>query len=116
MQSKQKVTLYLPPQLHRKLKIKAAVDSEPMSSLAEKAIIFYLNNPEIVDELEASYGQTHRVYSCPECASSVVLRQGELVSLSEQPSVMAEEELDLQQVQQVDTPTAQPGEEELVPC
>jgi predicted HicB family RNase H-like nuclease len=49
MQSKQKVTLYIPPQLHRKLKIKAAVESEPMSSLAEKAIIFYLNNPEVVD-------------------------------------------------------------------
>ncbi|MEB3281598.1 MAG: hypothetical protein VKK42_22020 [Lyngbya sp.] len=116
MQSKQKVTLYIPPQLHRKLKIKAAVESEPMSSLAERAIIFYLNNPEVVDEIEASHGQTHRVYSCPECANSVVLREGELVSLKNQPSVLTEDELDLQQVQQVDTPPAQQGEEKLVPC
>ncbi|EAW33273.1 MULTISPECIES: hypothetical protein [Lyngbya] len=116
MQSKQKVTLYIPPQLHRKLKIKAAVESEPMSSLAERAIIFYLNNPEVVDEIEASHGQTHRVYSCPECANSVVIREGELVSLKNQPSVLTEEELKLQQVQQVDAPPAQQGEEKLVPC
>ncbi|WP_413160530.1 hypothetical protein ACL6C3_18620 [Capilliphycus salinus ALCB114379] len=116
MQSKQKVTLYIPPQLHRQLKIKAAVESEPMSSLAERAIIFYLNNPEVVDEIEASHGQTHRVYSCPECANSVVLREGDLVSLKNQPSVLTEDELDLQQVQQVDTPSAQQGEEKLVPC
>lgn len=114
MQSKQKVTLYIPPQLHRKLKIKAAVESEPMSSLAERAIVFYLNNPEVVDEMEASHGQTHRVYSCPECANSAVIREGELVSLKNQPSVLTEEEL--QQVQQVDNPSAQQGEEKLVPC
>ncbi len=116
MQSKQKVTLYIPPQLHRQLKIKAAVESEAMSSLAEKAIIFYLTHPEVVDEIEASHGQTHRVYSCPECASSVVIRDGELVSLKNQPSVLTEEELDLQQVQQVDSPPGQQGEEKLVPC
>ncbi|MDY7023251.1 MAG: hypothetical protein SWJ54_18205 [Cyanobacteriota bacterium] len=115
MQSKQKVTLYIPPQLHRKLKIKAAVESEAMSSIAERAIVFYLNNPEIVDEVEASYGQTHRVYSCPECASSVVIREGELASLKDQPSVLTEEELNLQQVQQVDTPSSKQGEK-LVPC
>ncbi|MEL7036977.1 MAG: hypothetical protein AAFO04_15335 [Cyanobacteria bacterium J06592_8] len=115
MQSKQKVTLYIPPQLHRKLKIKAAVESEPMSSIAERAIVFYLNNPEVVDEVEASYGQTHRVYSCPECASSVVIREGELASLKNQPSVVTEEELNLQQVPQVDTPSSQQGEK-LVPC
>jgi hypothetical protein len=40
MQNKQKVTLYIPPELHRKLKIKAAVESEPMSSIAERAIVF----------------------------------------------------------------------------
>ena len=32
MQDKQKVTLYLPPELHRELKIKAAVEAEPMSA------------------------------------------------------------------------------------
>ncbi len=112
MQNKQKVTLYLPPELHRKLKIKAAVESEPMSSIAERAIIFYLTNPELVDEVEASYGQTHRVYACPECSSSIVLKEGELTSLREQPSILADDELP---VRDVKSTTAQSGEE-LVPC
>ncbi|MGB3532820.1 MAG: hypothetical protein WBA13_04815 [Microcoleaceae cyanobacterium] len=116
MQHKQKVTLYLPPELHRKLKIKAAVESEAMSSLAERALVFYLDHPEIVDELEAAYGRTHQVYSCPECSSSVLVREGELVTLNSQPSVLSEEEIPVQAVQKVDTDPTQPGEEELVPC
>ncbi|MGL5080137.1 MAG: hypothetical protein ACRC8A_01490 [Microcoleaceae cyanobacterium] len=115
MQSKQKVTLYLSPQLHRKLKIKAAVESEPMSVIAERAITFYLSNPEVVDELEAVSGQTHRVYSCPECTSSVVMKEGELASLSVQPNVLMEDELELQPARPDVTPTC-PGEESLVPC
>jgi hypothetical protein len=116
MQSKQKVTLYLPPSLHRKLKIKAAVESEPMSALAEKALVFYLSHPEVVDELEALHGQTHRVYACPECASSVVIDEGELVAIKNQPSVLPDEELSVKPVREADSGTAQPGEEELVPC
>jgi len=50
MQAKQKVTLYLSPELHRRLKIRAAIDAEPMSELAERAIVFYLAHPELVDE------------------------------------------------------------------
>jgi len=111
MQEKQKVTLYLPPELHRQLKIKAAVETEPMSS-----IVFYLGNPELVDEVEASYGQTHRVYNCPECTSSVVMRDGELASVTSQPSLLAEQDLSVKQVSGVSASTAQPGEEELVPC
>lgn len=116
MQNKQKVTLYLPPQLHRKLKIKAAVESEPMSSIAERAIIFYLNNPELVDEVEASYGQTHRVYTCPECSSSVVMKEGELTALGNQPSILSDDEIPVQPVREVQPSTAHTGEEELVPC
>ncbi|MGC9525372.1 MAG: hypothetical protein ACP5D7_07520 [Limnospira sp.] len=116
MQSKQKVTLYLPPSLHRKLKIKAAVESEPMSALAEKALVFYLTHPEVVDELEALHGHTHRVYACPECTTSVVIEEGELVSVKNQPSVLPDEELPVQPVREVSPSTAQPGEEELVPC
>ncbi len=114
MQAKQKVTLYLSPELHRRLKIRAAIDSEPMSELAERAIVFYLAHPEVVDEVEASYGQSHRVYACPECATSVVLREGEMVSLREQPAVQDQDQLPVEQVPQVGT--AQEGEEELVPC
>ncbi len=116
MQEKQKVTLYLPPELHRQLKIKAAVETEPMSSIAERAIVFYLGNPELVDEVESSYGQTHRVYNCPECTSSVVMRDGELASVASQPSLLAEQDLSVKQVSGVSASTAQPGEEELVPC
>ncbi|MBW4683193.1 MAG: hypothetical protein KME19_24370 [Microcoleus vaginatus WJT46-NPBG5] len=115
MQDKQKVTLYLPPELHRQLKIRAAVDSEPMSAIAERAIVFYLANPEVVDEVEASHGGAHRVYSCPECTNSVVLREGEMVSLKDQPGVLAEEGLSVERVQKVNSSPEQ-GEQELVPC
>jgi hypothetical protein len=92
MQDKQKVTLYLKPELHRQLKIQAAVDSEPMSEIAERAIGFYLDHPDVIEEVEASgFGATHRVYSCPECSSPMVLRSGDLLSIREQPSVIEED-------------------------
>jgi hypothetical protein len=72
MQEKQKVTLYLPPNLHRQLKVKAAIDTDSMSALVEKAISFYLRHPETVEEIEASYGKTHQVHVCPECNAAMV--------------------------------------------
>jgi hypothetical protein len=112
MQAKQKVTLYLSPELHRKLKIRSAVDSEPMSELAERALDFYLANSELVDEVEASYGRTHRVYTCPNCESSLVLRDGELVSLGKQPGIIGQERLSIDEMSE----TNPKDEEELVPC
>ncbi|MCG9893650.1 MAG: hypothetical protein MH252_21580 [Thermosynechococcaceae cyanobacterium MS004] len=92
MQDKQKVTLYLPPELHRELKIKAAVEADPMSAIAERAIAFYLHHSEVVDEVEASaHGSVHQVYSCPECATSVVLRSNALIPLNYQ-SVLIDDE------------------------
>lgn len=103
MQDKQKVTLYLPPKLHRELKIKAAVEADPMSAIAERAIAFYLHHSEIVDEVEAStFGSAHQIYSCPECDSSVILRSNALVALSHTPAVLIDEELS------VGTPPAEP--------
>lgn len=97
MQDKQKVTLYLPPDLHRQLKIRAAVDAEPMSAIAERAIDFYLGHPEVVEQTEASaYGATHQVYACPECTTTVVLRAGEMVSLKEQPATLNDDGLKVQ--------------------
>jgi hypothetical protein len=119
MQDKQKVTLYLSPGLHRKLKIRSAVDSEPMSSLVERALVFYLANPGVVEEVEASqHGRTHQVYACPECASSLVLREGELEVLGSSLGVLPETEdsLSVKQVQKVGSSPDQQGEEELVPC
>jgi hypothetical protein len=114
MQTKQKVTLYLSPELHRKLKIRSAVDSEPMSELAERALVFYLANSELVDEVEtSSYGRTHRVYSCPSCESSLLLRDRELVANSNQAGITQER----LPVKKMDEDEAYPkGEEELVPC
>ncbi|HBB33461.1 MAG TPA: hypothetical protein DDZ80_05570 [Cyanobacteria bacterium UBA8803] len=116
MQDKQKVTLYLPPGLHRQLKIRAAVDSDSMSAMVERAIVFYLHHPEVVDEVEASYGKTHRVYSCPECSSSVVIKDGEMLSLKNQPSLI-DEDLPVEKVrEEVSSRTPSEGEEQLVPC
>lgn len=92
MQDKQKVTFYLSPELHRKLKISAAVSSEPMSAVAERALLFYLENPAIVDDSECSHGGVHRVYNCPECASTLVVREGDMVSLENQPGVLLDDE------------------------
>jgi len=114
MQDKQKVTFYLSPELHRQLKIKSAVDATSMSDLVEEAMSFYLRHPEVVDEVEASVGHTHRVYSCPECTSAVVLKQGELVGLHSHPSILED---DLVKVpEEVKARSDSPGQEELVPC
>ena len=116
MQDKQKVTLYIQPEIHRKLKIRAAVDSEPMSSIAERAILFYLENPEVIDDSSSRYGQTHRVYSCPECTSSLIVREGELVSIKNQPNVLVDENIPVKQAPEIEKSEVQPGEQELVPC
>jgi hypothetical protein len=94
MQDKQKVTLYLTPELHRELKIKAAVESDPMSAIAERAIAFYLHHSDVVDEVEASaFGSAHQIYNCPECASSVILRSNTLVALSHSPAILGDSDL-----------------------
>ncbi len=110
MQEKQKVTLYLQPDLHRQLKIQAAIADEPMSSLAQKAIGFYLTHPEVVEQIEDIYGQTHQIHHCPACETAVVLRDGALVGIGAQPTVLPEiaEELIVANVDQ--------GTIALIPC
>ncbi|MFM5889715.1 MAG: hypothetical protein ACKPFD_10895 [Dolichospermum sp.] len=115
MQTKQKVTLYLSPELHRRLKIRSAVDSEPMSDMAERALNFYLTKSEVVEEIEASsYGRTHRLYSCPTCETSLVLRNGELVDLGNPVGIIGEECLPIDNREKDQTHPK--SEEELVPC
>jgi hypothetical protein len=96
MEDKQKVTLYLPPQLHRQLKIRSAVDADSMSNIVEKAVAFYLNHSEVVDGIEA-YGTTHQVYNCPECEHPVVIRDGEMVALGQTPGLLSKDLADLRQ-------------------
>ncbi|MEL6930249.1 MAG: hypothetical protein AAFO95_16660 [Cyanobacteria bacterium J06600_6] len=115
MQSKQKITLYIPPELHRRLKIKAAVDVESMSSLVEKAIAFYMQFPEQVEEIQSSvHGETHQIHFCPDCTSPLVMRDGEMVSLTNSPSVL-DEDLPLEVASQSEG-AEKPSEEELVSC
>jgi len=111
-EDKQKVTLYLPPELHRQLKVKAAVDVETMTDLAQRAIAFYLSNPEAVEHHDGFYGQSHRIYGCPECSSHLVLRDGEMVSLSDQLVPAVEVSLSSDSSQVMNVPQ---DEEELVP-
>jgi hypothetical protein len=89
-ESKQKVTLYLPQELHRKLKIRSAVDDLPMSALAEEALLFYLEHPEVV---EKKMGMAHQIYSCPQCDTSLIFRDHELRPLP-RPQQMQEEALE----------------------
>ncbi|NES74080.1 MAG: hypothetical protein F6K24_57300, partial [Okeania sp. SIO2D1] len=91
MPDKQKVTVYLSPGLHRQLKIRAAVDTESMSAMVEKAIVFYLEHPQVVEELDTFSGKTHQIHTCPECLSSLVIRDAQMVSLKDQPGVLADE-------------------------
>ena len=119
MQDKQKVTLYLPQQLHRQLKIRSAVESEPMSSMVERALAFYLEHSDVVEEYSESHGQTHRVYSCPTCESTSVIRNGELVSLSSSASILDDDSLSIERAASLHRSTAEgeaPDSEALVPC
>ena len=116
MQNKQKVTLYIPPELHRRLKIRAAIDVDSMSSLVEKAIAFYLQYPEKIEEIESStQGNTHQVHICPECETAMVMREGQMVSLRNQPGTITEE-LPIGVREKVNASNLYSGEEELVPC
>jgi hypothetical protein len=118
MQSKQKITLYIPPELHRKLKIKAAVDLESMSALVEKAIAFYMQFPEQVDEIRASsQGKTHQIHLCPDCDSPMVMRNGEMVSLSVSgKATEVEDQCIPLEVANQGSSSEKPNEEELVSC
>ncbi|MEA5464196.1 hypothetical protein [Leptothoe sp. PORK10 BA2] len=110
MQGKQKVTLYMPDDLHRQLKIRSAVDGEPMSALAERAIGFYLNYSDVVEGIQ---GTTHLVYECPSCTTPVVIRDGELMPVKDHAALHAEF---LSEVPDVVPSTVRADEGELVPC
>lgn len=114
MQDKQKVTLYLPQELHRRLKVKAAIGLEPMSDIAERAIDFYLAHPELIEE-HVLHGQTHRVYDCPECTAALVMREGDLMSLRQSGVLTVQDEIPADPIRLPVTPNA-PDEEHLAVC
>jgi hypothetical protein len=109
-----KVTLYLPQELHRQLKIRSAVDGEPMSALAGRALQFYLAHSEVVEE-HSGHGDTYKTYSCPSCSDAVVMREGELVSVK--AVVTSSRHRDLRvDMQDVVSDGAKPEEGQLVHC
>lgn len=119
MSDKQKVTLYIPPDVHRQLKIKAATSANTMSDLVQQAVAFYLNHSEVVEEVQQQkQGQTYRIYECPECESALVMQEGELKALKEQPTVKADELTTEQVGQRVKTAdhSDSQDQEQLVPC
>ncbi|MBD2034698.1 hypothetical protein H6F76_06580 [Leptolyngbya sp. FACHB-321] len=118
MQDKQKVTLYLPPELHRQIKIRAALDSETMTDIAQRAIAFYLSHSELVDGYEgAAHGKAYQIYTCNECSSPSILKDGELVSLRAQSGALVEEKLPSVRVKGASSISAEAqGEGSLVPC
>ncbi|MEO1590164.1 MAG: hypothetical protein AAFU71_02605 [Cyanobacteria bacterium J06632_22] len=91
MQEKQKVTLYLPDDLHRQLKIRSAVDREPMSALAQKALSFYLAHSEVVESFR-EYGQTHRVYTCPSCSEALTVNAEGLSAVKQHACEQSEQD------------------------
>ena len=109
-----KVTLYLPQDLHRQLKIRSAVDGEPMSTLAERALQFYLTHSEVVEEY-SSHGTTYRTYNCPSCSDSVVMRGSELVSVEDMAQSSDSGELHVGMTEVV-SESSRPEEGQLVHC
>lgn len=109
-----KVTLYLPRDLHRQLKIRSAVDGESMSTLAEYALQFYLSHSEVVEEY-STHGSTYRTYSCPSCSDAVVMRGDTLVSVKDVTSRSDSDELHVD-VKGVVSEGSRPEEGQLVHC
>jgi hypothetical protein len=80
-----------------------------MSAIAERAIVFYLTHSDVVDEVEMSQGQAHRLYSCPQCSSPLVIKEGELSAVGNSQGVLLEGD-------SIVSGSDQQDEEELVPC
>lgn len=100
-----------------------------MSAMVEKAILFYLQHPEVIEEVEeqsstigqqgksqGNPGQSHQVYQCPDCRAPLVQRDGELISLKNQAGVLVED-IQEQETQEQKTQEQETQEQEtLVPC
>lgn len=116
MPAKQKITLYISDDLHRQFKIRSAIDGETMSSMAQRAIAFYLTHPEAVEETGETHGQTHRVHACPKCDAAVALRDGELAVISSRAEQPFEELTKLERVPELSCDSLSLDEGELIGC
>jgi hypothetical protein len=85
MQDKQKITLYLPPELHRQLKIKSAMELEPMSVIAEKALSEVFESNLDTPPVETTSETKHKVtlYVSPELHRRLKIRAAEPESMAD---------------------------------
>jgi hypothetical protein len=113
---KQKVTLYISDDLHRQVKIRSAIDGETMSSIAQRAIEFYLDHPDAVKGSNEVQGQTHRIYACPRCTAPVALREDGLALIQSHSNQQFEDITDLERIVELSSEPCSPDERELIPC
>ncbi len=120
MSAKQKVTLYIPDDLHRQFKVRSAVDGETMSSIARRAIEFYLDHADVVESSSedsgAQLGQTHRIHTCPNCTALVALQDGRLSLIQAHSKQCYEDMTGLERMVELGSESRSPDEEELVSC
>ncbi len=116
MSAKQKVTLYIPDDLHRQFKIRSAVDGETMSSIAQRAIEFYIGHADVIESSGKLQGQTHRIHSCPQCDASVALREDGLTLIRDHVGKESEELIDLDRIVELNSDACSPDEGELITC
>lgn len=122
MSAKQKVTLYIPDDLHRQFKIRSAVDGETMSSIAQRAIEFYIGHADVVEGSGKVQGQTHRIHSCPQCDAPVAVREDGLVLMQHHAHEGSEELIDLDRIVEMNSDACSsddacsPDEGELITC
>lgn len=116
MPAKQKVTLYISDDLHRQFKIRSAIDGETMSSMAQRAIEFYLGHADIVEDTREVHGQTHRIHSCPKCAAPVALREEGLALIEGHASQEDKGLGSLDVLPELGSDSNHPSGEELVKC
>ena len=118
MPAKQKVTLYIPDDLHRQFKIRSAVDGETMSSIAQRAIEFYIGHADVVEGSGKVQDQTRCIHSCPQCDASVAVREEGLVLMRSHASTSkgSEELIDLDRIVELNSDACSPDEGELITC
>ncbi len=116
MSAKQKVTLYLSDELHRQFKIRSAVDGESMSSMAERAIEFYLGHAEVVEGVDEVQGQTHLIHACPKCDAPVALRKSGLALIHSHVEENFKVLTGLERISELGSDSKQPDEGELIAC
>ena len=116
MPAKQKVTLYISDDLHRQFKIRSAIDGETMSSMAQRAIEFYLGHADVVEDTREVHGQTHRIHACPKCAAPVALREEGLALITSHAAQDDKCLGDLDVLSELSSDSNRPSGEELVKC